>query len=64
MAWIATGQDNEALDLAQEAIFKLVERHGACDEADMAQTAATDLLRHLSGSRTATGLPSEPLGDS
>lgn len=33
-AQIATGHDDEALDLVQEAMLKLVERYGARDEAE------------------------------
>lgn len=34
MAQIATGHDDEALDLVQEAMLKLVERYGMRDEAE------------------------------
>jgi RNA polymerase sigma-70 factor (ECF subfamily) len=34
MAQIATGHDDEALDLVQEAMLKLVERYGTRDEAE------------------------------
>lgn len=34
MAQLATGQDDEALDLVQEAMLKLVERYAARDEAE------------------------------